>query len=119
MRRRSNADARREQGVSIPVYTSVWLSVIDGEKIVTSSVVLCTATYYETSRMPDLTVFKPKLRKEDVMPRGPAASKRRRPYSPSEWTHVRPTVQRLYIDQDLTLRDVMRRMSEEHDFHAT
>lgn len=46
-------------------------------------------------------------------------AKRRRPLARMEWDKMRPQIENLYIDMDMTLQDVMQRLEEEHDFHAT
>lgn len=45
--------------------------------------------------------------------------KRRRPHAAAAWAKIRPVVEHLYIDLDMTLRDVMERIDEEHGFRAT
>lgn len=46
-------------------------------------------------------------------------ARRRRSLTRTEWTEMRPHIERLYIEMDMTLRDVMQRLDEEHNFHAT
>ena len=48
-----------------------------------------------------------------------AATGRRRPHTQTEWANIRPSLKHLYIDSDMTLRDAMQRIAEEHDFRAT
>lgn len=48
-----------------------------------------------------------------------ARPKRRRPHSPTAWAKVRPVIEHLYIDLDMTLRDVMQRIEEDHGLRAT
>jgi len=47
------------------------------------------------------------------------AQPKRRPYPEAAWNAVRPVFTHLYIDQDLTLRDVITYLKTHHDFHPT
>lgn len=40
-------------------------------------------------------------------------------HSRSDWNRHRPTIQRLYIDEDKTLREVMEVMEKQYNFVAT
>jgi hypothetical protein len=40
-------------------------------------------------------------------------------HSQDEWDAIKPTIQRLYLDEDRSLKQVMRIMARDHDFHAT
>lgn len=42
-----------------------------------------------------------------------------RSHSRLDWNRHMPTIQRLYIDEDKTLREVMEAMQEQHNFVAT
>ncbi|QDS72178.1 hypothetical protein FKW77_004751 [Venturia effusa] len=44
---------------------------------------------------------------------------RRKPISASSWSKIRPIVKHYYIDLDMTLQDSMRKIEQEHGFHAT
>jgi hypothetical protein len=38
---------------------------------------------------------------------------------PEEWELHRPLIKRLYVDEDRTLKEVMKVMSSEHGLHGT
>ena len=62
---------------------------------------------------------------EGLLPRSTVAalSKPRQPKSATrtgeEWERQKPNIIRLFVEQDLPLQDVMRKMGEDHDFHAS
>lgn len=39
-------------------------------------------------------------------------------HSPREWASIRPRFEYLYVDLDMTLRDVMAKLETEHGFYA-
>lgn len=43
----------------------------------------------------------------------------RRRYAAKEWEAIKPFIKKSYIDNNETLSKLMRRLSEEHDFHPT
>lgn len=45
--------------------------------------------------------------------------KRRRPHTAAAWAKIRPAIEHLYIDMDMTLRDVIQTIDKEHGFRAT
>lgn len=53
------------------------------------------------------------------LPRSSAPPGRRRAHTPMAWARIRPSLKHLYIDLDMTLRDAIQRIAEEHGFHAT
>ncbi len=42
-----------------------------------------------------------------------------RRYSTEAWDAMKPLIKKLYIDDNMSLRQVMEILSEEHDFHPT
>lgn len=52
-------------------------------------------------------------------PAMPQTQPRRRPYTETEWTTIRPLFTRLYIDEDRTLKDVIWHLKSHHNFHPT
>jgi len=49
----------------------------------------------------------------------PQTQPRRRPYTETEWTAIRPVFTRLYIDEDRILKDVIRHLKTHHNLHPT
>ena len=49
----------------------------------------------------------------------PAHQVKRRGYSSYEWAMIFPVLSRLYVDLDMTLPEVMQKLSAEQNFHAT
>lgn len=47
------------------------------------------------------------------------AQPRRCPYTEAEWNAIRPVFTHLYIDQDMTLKDVITHLKTRHVFHPT
>lgn len=56
--------------------------------------------------------------KDLATPHKSVAPKRCRPHTQDEWDQIKPIVRELYIDQDLTLREVSQRLQDEHGFYA-
>jgi len=44
---------------------------------------------------------------------------RYRKYSTEEWDALKPLIKKFYIDDNKSLRQLMKMLSEEHDFHPT
>lgn len=57
--------------------------------------------------------------KRPPLPRDAATQRKRRADKQMEWAKIRPIFQQLYIDLDMTLRDVINRIDQDYGFRAT
>lgn len=48
-----------------------------------------------------------------------AVKAQRQQYTQAQWSQIRPLFKHFYVDLDMTLREVMQRLGEEHNFRAT
>jgi hypothetical protein len=48
-----------------------------------------------------------------------ASASRRSKYSSLDWDAHRETIRRLYMDEEMPLKETMERMAEQHGFHAS
>lgn len=49
----------------------------------------------------------------------PPETSRRRSHNLTTWASHRPTIEHLYINLEMPLRDVVKKMEKDHDFYAT